>query len=165
MRKKKNDCSHVHILIMSFQLSFAANTCIPLFIALNSQTEGVSLTHTSIIVQLVRTLYVHDFTPTRRGMSFHDVMAEGVFWPENAGSTAASSSSGSSASSGTTRVLYGELPLRKKLTPSFTFSKLSIQASRISRLSFARNRPSFIVIILCTSFRTTNSPAFLFFFF
>ena len=67
-------------------------------------------------MQLVRTLYINDFTPTRRSMSFHDVIAEGVFWPVPSDCGALG-----------TRTLFGEIPLRKKLTPSFAFSKLSIQ--------------------------------------
>ena len=99
------------------QLSFAANTCIPLHVSLKAADPQAMdlLTRDSILVQLVRTLNIQDFTPTRRSMTFHDVMGEGVFWP----------APGHRASPGE-KCFFGEIPLRKKLTSSFDFSKLSV---------------------------------------
>lgn len=108
------------------QLSYAASTCIPLHVSLHAADSRVAdlLTQDSILVQLVRTMDIQDFTPTRRAMSFHDVMSEGVFWP----------APDDRATPGERR-FFGEIPLRKKLTSSFDFAKLSVNVMSDSTLS------------------------------
>ncbi|VDB85673.1 unnamed protein product [Peniophora sp. CBMAI 1063] len=104
-------------LAIAMPLSYAASTCIPIHVSLRTGEPHVAelLTRDSILVQLVRKLDIQDFTATRRSMSFHDVMSEGVFWPAPDDRTAPGE-----------RHFFGEIPLRKKLTSSFDFSKLSV---------------------------------------
>src|SRR6267154_3654636 len=96
------------------QLSFALGTPIPLFLEL-SNDRAANFDLDSIDVRLVRTLTTRSITGGERKLD----VARATFWP--------------APSSSSHRIkLWGEVITGRSLTPSFVFSKCSVQVYALS---------------------------------
>lgn len=104
----------INVLFYLGQLSFALGTPIPLFLELSNDTAA-NIDLDSIDVRLVRTLANRSVTGGERKLD----VARAVFWP-------------APGSSPHRIKLWGEIMAGRSLTPSFVFSKCSVQVYALS---------------------------------